>query len=284
MPDAKNVSEEKRLRNHINIDKKRRTNRHKQSAPHFHPYYELYFMQEGRCQFYMLDTVYDVQKGDVLIISPGKYHSSSYEKFGVHDRFNVYFDLEKISPPVLTYLEFLKNDSAYAIQYHVKEENEKEICHLLDRMLILYRLDNEYGDLTLDYLFSVFLLLLSRSVENINRDNHENLFYSPVEKATKYIASHYAEQIGLEDVAQVAGFSPTYFSRKFKEVTGMSFRNYLIHIRLNESKKLLRNTNLPIQKISQLCGFTSSNYFGDVFRSVFNISPREYRRLEDEII
>ena len=66
-----------------------------------------------------------------------------------------------------------------------------------------------------------------------------------------------------------------------KALAGIGFRDYLAHMRLKEAARLLRTTQRPIQEIACHCGFTSSNYFGDVFRSAYKVSPREYRRREE---
>ena len=81
--------------------------------------------------------------------------------------------------------------------------------------------------------------------------------------------------------ASEAGLTPTYFSRKFKEVVGTGFRDYVNFIRLGGAASLLRTTQLSIQEISRRCGFNSANYFGDAFRSAYGISPREFRKSED---
>ena len=72
--------------------------------------------------------------------------------------------------------------------------------------------------------------------------------------------------------------SPSYFSRKFKLCTGFGYKEYLITIRILESCNLLSTTNMPITEIAAKCGFEDSNYFGDSFKKINGISPREYRK------
>ena len=74
MSELQELSKDKRLRNHFNIDKKRRTNHHVQSSPHFHSYYEIYYMQEGSCRCFLENTVYNLERGHFLVIHPGEYH------------------------------------------------------------------------------------------------------------------------------------------------------------------------------------------------------------------
>ena len=283
MPELYELSHDKRLRNHFNIDKKRRTDQHRQSTPHFHSYYELYYMQEGSCRFFLKDTVYNLEKGHILVIPPGEYHIVSYEKKGLHDRYALYFDEQGLDDSIKAYLADKYKNITGPRHFMVSPDAEAELLPLLNRMLELYRLDNRYGDLLLHYLFPAFILFLTRNGIPILSPVKKTSLESSLQKAARYIAASYSSPITLEDAASVAGFTPTYFSRKFKELAGIGFRDYLTHLRLRESTHLLRATKLTIQEISEACGFSSSNYFGDVFHSVYGMSPREYRKSEEEI-
>ena len=109
----------------------------------------------------------------------------------------------------------------------------------------------------------------------------QTLFYKPFDKiqiAARYISEHYAEEITLSDAAAMAFMEETYFSKKFKQLTGFGFKEYLVTTRIKAAEKLLSTTNMAIGEIAEACGFSSSNYFGNVFKSVWGISPSDYRR------
>ena len=72
--------------------------------------------------------------------------------------------------------------------------------------------------------------------------------------------------------------SPTYFSRKFRLITGQTFKEHVNYIRLRQATQMLLMTDNSITKIAMLCGFGSSNYFKDLFRASTGRSPREYRK------
>lgn len=283
MADLPKLTDDRRLRNHFNIDKKRRTNRHRQKTPHLHPYFEMYFLQEGACRFFLGNRVYRLQTGDLLIIPPGDYHMCSYEEKGVHDRVTVYFDEVKVDPSLYPFLEYLSIKSpgpGQANHFHIPDSAQSDLQLFLNRMLEYYRALTPYGDVMLDYLFPVFLLFLSHNIEAPRETSSNDSPYQGLEAAASFISEHYMEPLTLEQAACIAGFTPSYFSRKFKEVAGIGFRDYLTHIRIARSATLLRTTSLSVQDISQQCGFSSGNYFGDVFRSIYHVSPREYRTQE----
>ena len=278
MAEAGGLSYDKRLRNHFNIDRKRRSSNHRQSAPHFHSYYELYYLQEGACRVFVLDRLYELRKGDLLLISPGEYHIVTYEAKGLHDRYTVYFDSEKLHSDLLPYLSFLPGKDQRASHFLIAPPWETEMDHQLARMLEYYRTATPMADLMLEHMFSVFLLYLAQHFSPIDLSSRMDESASALETAARFIGAHFREEISLGEVAAEVGFTPSYFSRKFKEMTGIGFREYLLHTRLLEGERLLNSTSLSIGEISRQCGFSSGNYFGDAFRSLYHMSPRQYRK------
>lgn len=89
---------------------------------------------------------------------------------------------------------------------------------------------------------------------------------------------YYQQPLTLEEVAGYCNLSPTYFSRKFRLITGQTFKEHVNYIRLRQATQMLLMTDNSITKIAMLCGFGSSNYFKDLFRASTGRSPREYRK------
>lgn len=96
-------------------------------------------------------------------------------------------------------------------------------------------------------------------------------------KAISYINEHFAEPITLDRLAALAVLSPYYFTRLFAKETGMTPHQYLITMRVNSAKFLLKTTSLPIKEIGFSCGFTSESIFCTTFRKREGITPSEYR-------
>lgn len=98
-----------------------------------------------------------------------------------------------------------------------------------------------------------------------------------------YIHRHYADRVTLSEIAKAAGVSEREASRCFKKNIGQSPVEYLIAFRLNEAKKLLRESGLSVTEVSLRCGFSDSAYFGRVFRAAFGVTPRAYRMNEGTV-
>lgn len=83
--------------------------------------------------------------------------------------------------------------------------------------------------------------------------------------------------IGVEDMAEIAGISKAHFSRRFKEIEGISPREYLEQLRMEKAVALLYEELLSIKEIAFHCGFHDVNYFCKVFKKNYGLSPGKYR-------
>ena len=98
-------------------------------------------------------------------------------------------------------------------------------------------------------------------------------------KAIGFIDEHYPEEtISLDKVAQKVNISPNYFSAMFSQEVGQTFVEYLTGKRINEAKRMLRQTDLRSSEIAYAVGFRDSHYFSFVFKKVSGCTPSEYRR------
>ena len=102
---------------------------------------------------------------------------------------------------------------------------------------------------------------------------------SVIERAVKYIEEHYHELCRLTDAAEYVHLNASYFSVLFKKVTGDSFTSYVNRLRMGKAAMLLRNTDMKIFEIACAVGFDEPNYFTNVFRQQYHMSPKEYRKL-----
>jgi two-component system response regulator YesN len=97
-------------------------------------------------------------------------------------------------------------------------------------------------------------------------------------RAEEYIAENYARGITLERVSSHVDMAPTYFCRIFRQGEGCTFIEYLTRIRLEEAKRLLRTTKLPVSEIGYAIGYQGANYLSEVFKAAEGVTPGTYRR------
>ncbi len=125
-------------------------------------------------------------------------------------------------------------------------------------------------------LLTAFKVFLNESLEKIT-DLFERENIPSIKKACLFLQENFRKEISLEETAQFCNLSTFYFSKIFKEHKKQNFINYLTEIRINEAKKLLKETNLSMREISSDIGYRDPNYFTRVFKRVVNYSPSDYR-------
>lgn len=110
-------------------------------------------------------------------------------------------------------------------------------------------------------------------------EKQENEAIRPIRKAKQYIQEHYSEPITQEEVSSEAGLSPAYFSVLFKKTEGEGFAKYLIRVRMEQAKILLRETNLPVAEVCRRVGYNDLKYFTHTFEKSAGVKPAVYRKL-----
>lgn len=98
-----------------------------------------------------------------------------------------------------------------------------------------------------------------------------------IRRALRYISDHYSEHLELNQVAEFAGLSPSYFSTLFRQTVGLSFRDHLNWVRVEESKRLLLTKQYTLADIAISMGFPDQSYYCKVFKKIVGVTPGKYR-------
>lgn len=259
----------------IYINGLKRDGDYKMSNNHFHYYYEMFYVKNGGVRIFINNELYELRSGDFIVIAPGEAHNVRY--FLPTYRINIYFKSEDIMDKSLAALEQFDLRNTGCI--HVPGTYRKSVESVFERMLSEDRADDSYTKYMLRCeLLELFILLQRFRVKASDlaaRGDSEDAVMLDI---AKYISEHYESPITLDGLAARAGLSPSYFSRKFKNVTGMGMKEYLKYTRLRNSAHMLVSTPDSITDIAFACGFSDSNYFKDAFKKMYGVSPREYRK------
>lgn len=245
---------------------------------HEHSFYELFYLRTGSCMYFVNDQLYHLSSGDIFIVYPGDSHYTQYEGLTACERIIISFapsmipdNFRKIHPDLM---HSLSRSGKVILSRHGRHQMED----LLARMLEENALGNQYSSEFLYLETLTALLILQRDGIFVYENMTPQSISGDIEEILRYIAQNFALPLTLDDVASQINLTPTYFSHKFKKVTGTTFKEYLNYIRIRQSCQMLLTTDDSITEIAINCGFNSSNYYKDCFRRIYGISPREFRK------
>lgn len=110
------------------------------------------------------------------------------------------------------------------------------------------------------------------------QQEHYGRYHIIIVRALTYMEKHYADNLTTRSMGELLEITPNYFSSLFKKEVGISFREYLVDLRIKKACYMLEHTNGQIGEIAQETGFGDYMYFSQVFKKVTGRTPSEYRR------
>ncbi len=256
----------------------------KQQAKHVHPYYEIFYLLNGDCTFFIDHNIYKLSQGDLVIVPAGTIHKSTFPTQGYSDRFVVCFREKSLNWIKEVIGEEMVKDCLKTGIISIPEKRRDYVEAIINKMIF----ENEGQDILSPAFIRTSLIELllfiircqkfeQNVVKEIDVDNQL------IQEVATYIYNNYSKRLSLDDMANKFHISKSYLSKKFKRVTGFGFKEYIVNIRIKNACKMLLDTDMTITDIAFECGFNDSNYFGDAFRHVKGVSPNKYRKNKETI-
>lgn len=251
---------------------------------HWHEELELGYLQEGDGKIIMLDAEYIVRQGERFFINsnvmdmkksavPGQRVleiNHIFHPVFLSGHFKSRFDKKYLAPVI----------NNHQIEVYIIRRGKTISDQILDNLCRLMKLQSQDNVefQTRNMLSETWLLLLEEL--RTNREAHPSVKFEQqdrIRSMLSFIHNHYKDKITVAQIADAAGISEREAMRSFRNGLHQSPIEYLISYRLNEAKKLLRNSDLSITELCYQCGFSESSYFGKVFRKAYGLTPREFR-------
>lgn len=130
-----------------------------------------------------------------------------------------------------------------------------------------------YTELKLSLHF-LFEQLFRKKVLNLNTAPNPELL---VDKVKKYMRSNYGKDININDIATHFSITPAYLSRLFKKYSDVRPIEYLTNYRIQQACGYFSHSQLTVQEVAELCGYSNQFYFSKAFKQITSVSPSEYR-------
>lgn len=235
---------------------------------HYHPDYEVYYLTQGKCRYFIGDRTYHLNAGDIVVIPPEVIHKVIYESAS-HSRILLNCTADYIPPSVLRILPRLTFFSPMP-------DTARQLEYIYGRIRAALTQPDEFSQDVLHCCTMQLLLMMARSDAEPHAPQTGNPY---VKGAVGYIQGNYMNKLTLQQTARFCAVSPEHLSRVFRQETGFGFNEYVNLYRLKKAEALLKSdSGCSISQVAYLCGFSDSNYFSSAYRKVYGIPPSHVRR------
>lgn len=252
---------------------------------HSHDFEELVLILDGHGKHQVGEETYDLSAGDVFVMLGDMSHC--YPETSELSLINLLYDTSNLRLPradlgALPGYHALFQVEPRLRQYQRFQNRLKLSMAELGRLVgLIAELE---GELRSKAPGSRFLAtahfmrvigLLARAYTRMPAGKERPL--NQISELLGYLEQHYAEPLTIEDLTKKALMSQSTLFRVFRHIMGRSPMDYLIQLRVGKAAQLLRRESLRISEISEVVGFSDSNYFSRQFHKVMGVSPRGYR-------
>lgn len=267
------------------ISKQNRIGRYSMHSPHEHSYFEMYYLIDGMCDLLVADNIYSLTSGTLIFLPMNTIHQTNYPNTSNHTRLYIEFTENYIVDLVNEFGKTWLDDNLFNKLMFIPESVRPSIHTILDNIIDSSKKRDHFSQ----YIKKIYFQELVIQILRFHRDffgasqGKIKIADEAIQRATDFITNHYTQNISLDDVSGMLHLNSSYFSKKFKTVTGTGFKEYLSNIRINHSEKLLLETDISITDIAFKCGYNNSNYYGDAFKKKNGVSPTYFRRKKGNI-
>lgn len=242
-------------------------------------FYSMGFLIRGDRTTITPIMTYTQHPGALGVRPPFQYHQTFPASDEPYESILVKFNLDFVKPFTDIYgIQIMDVIYAYPSNTFEKEYEEKLYRLFLD-MVEVYNSDSDFKEFTLQcMLFQVFVIIIEHRIMNKNAIIYKTSLSKEMMESVCFLESHYQEDFTMDDVADMVGFSPAYFSKIFKKQLGKTYSEYLSMVRISHAESLLINTSKSITEIAMETGFSYSSKLTEAFKRSVRITPLEYRK------
>ncbi|MDR1176698.1 MAG: AraC family transcriptional regulator [Treponema sp.] len=250
-----------------------------------HPFYEIHYALDEPFQIMVKDKIITCAKNKPLILAKNVKHQLFFQP---NRSFNYFVCMWDILPIAAQSCRGPEGEKEYTDLRNSLEQLDKSSFILskipFDGSNILSDVGNEWINRQLAWNSTVCFKLHEFIIKSLRhttkpRVTDKALAGIPnyVLRANKFLHSHFAESITLEDVAGHANISPRHLNHVYMQIFNTSVMHNLSEIRIEYAKKYLCSTDFSIEKIAEIVGFTSARTLYKLFRKYAGITISQYR-------
>lgn len=252
---------------------------------HWHPEMEVHYVYKGTARYHIDYDYFNSQPGDIILMRPNAMHSVHPINNHPHhvDSFLCHLDMvasSSLDKTSISHIQPLQtNQSKFTPVLRPGDPGYEPIKNCLMTIIETIRSTSRHKELLIksQVTYLIYLLYFHKHVRRKQSDDA----YRKNEKIRElidYIQEHYQDNLNLDHLAQLMGYSKPHFMAVFKQHTGVSCTEFIIHFRLHKAKEALIQSNKPILDIANQCGFNNLSNFNRQFKAYYQQTPSQYRK------
>ena len=245
---------------------------------HTHNYYEFELVVDGFGVNNIMSKKIDISKGHFFFLSPSAFHNVNAHPDSFLSIINF-----KLRAGFSEYLLKLFGSEYYATISLSEEETDKIYEMIMNALELSKNMSVDSRRMYMQNTVKNILIIFAHHYhlskgQNLDFNNTNSL----INKVILYIRQNYSSPITLTSVSQKYGYSPNYISQMIKNTTGMTFKSYVNHLRMQTAYNRILYQDTSFKQIAYDVGYENYTSFLDIFIRKYNISPTELRNSAQE--
>jgi len=234
-------------------------------------YYQILYLMDGECTVLIDGEEVHGESGMFFLWAPGVVHGISNVKPGSQG---------KLIIVGMKFVVFNDELNQELLRLPAANVGTPELKNAYYQILLEAVRKGPYYEQRLPNLLSAWLYQMLSQRQRGGRNTVKGDEQRPTLRVKKYINENFTQELPLDKLAEVSGYSKSYLCQIFREDTGMTINSYINDVRISYAVKLLADTELSVAEVGERCGYNSVFYFIKVFKKVIGIPPGNFRNAE----
>ncbi len=252
---------------------------------HWHAEVEINYILEGKAEFLCGEERFVTQKGDIVVILPNMLHAIYTHEDYVQRYDTIVFSMDMLGAAVsdrcaAESVRPLLNGQ-FGINMHITEEHPYylEIKTTVENIFSCAKGNTSQLDMLLKSELLRLFWLLEESGDIYRKKDNKSDFSGVIRPALEYITENFCENITVQQLADIAHLSKSYFMARFKQAAGVGAMEYINQLRIKKACRLLVENKMNASDIAFECGFRNLSNFNRMFKKSVGCTPVEYRKV-----
>lgn len=245
---------------------------------HYHSAIELVRVHSGRLTCHIGDMAVSLLPNDTLLINKNVAHSLEFSDSETKFSYMQIDPSRQLTSPEKEDSYYIRHfiDKSSALQYFIGNQSS-QLSDIFDNIFSEFH-SSEANTILYMRAYILQLIAFMHRYKLIKEpDSHLLGKLESIKPVIKYIANHYTDKIYIEDVALTININKFQLCKLFKSITGGSVVEYINFVRLHRATDMLLNSDKTVTEIAYSCGFSSIQYFNNIFNKNLGCSPKKFR-------